>query len=261
MGTGPGTFGPQEALADQFRLELVDRRGFGRTPPRVTGVDFDRDADDVLEVLTRGADGSDTPAAHLLGHSYGAVVSLVAAGREPSLVRSLTVIEPPAFGLARGTEAVDRTEERLRPLFPAPPGAEPAAWYASFLRGLGFALPADPTIPDEELADVRASMTERFPGEARPNLEAIREAGVPVLVVRGDWSAAGETARELAGAAFAAICGVVAAQTGGRVVVIAGAAHNPQLSRPERFNDELRAFIHEAERGRSGADPAGAAAG
>lgn len=39
------------------------------------------------------------PDDHLCGHSYGAVVSLFAAEVARDL-RSLTVIEPPAFGLA-----------------------------------------------------------------------------------------------------------------------------------------------------------------
>ena len=39
------------------------------------------------------------PGDHLCGHSYGAVVSLFAAEVARDL-RSLTVIEPPAFGLA-----------------------------------------------------------------------------------------------------------------------------------------------------------------
>ncbi len=248
MSTGLATFEPQRELAGSFRLEFVDRRGFGDSPARPGGVDFERDADDVLELL---AIRRDHRGAHLVGHSYGAVVALVAAARNPALVRSLTVIEPPAFGLARGDAAVGRMEERMRRVFPAPAGAAPRAWYVSFLRGMGLTVPDDLPLSGKDVADIEASMNERFPGEAQPDLAAIRRAAVPVLVFRGDWSGAGEGARELAGAAFAAICEAVATGTGGRLVVVAGAAHNPQLTQPVRFNGTLLPFLRDAEARRS----------
>src|SRR5262249_60113101 len=92
FGWGEETFKAQCPLADRYKLLLVDRRGFGDTPPRDERVDFAKDADDVAELL-----GS-SERAHLVGHSYGGVVSLLAAARQPSAVRSLCVIEPPAFG-------------------------------------------------------------------------------------------------------------------------------------------------------------------
>jgi pimeloyl-ACP methyl ester carboxylesterase len=45
---------------------------------------------------------------HLVGHSYGGVITLLAAGRRPTAVRSLTVIEPPGTRVALGDPAVDR---------------------------------------------------------------------------------------------------------------------------------------------------------
>src|SRR5881392_3809104 len=92
FGWGEETWREQRALADHYKLLLVDRRGFGASSPNGP-VDFERDADDVAELL---GDGS-----HLVGHSYGGVVSLLAAARRPDAVRSLALIEPPAFGVAR----------------------------------------------------------------------------------------------------------------------------------------------------------------
>ena len=40
--------------------------------------------------------------AHLVGHSYGGVISLLAAAAVPERVRSLTVIEPPCTKVAAG---------------------------------------------------------------------------------------------------------------------------------------------------------------
>jgi pimeloyl-ACP methyl ester carboxylesterase len=98
FGWGEETWREQRPLADSHRLLLVDRRGFGGSPANGR-VDFERDAEDVAELLADGA--------HLVGHSYGGVVSLLAAARKPHAVRSLTVIEPPALGLVRGNPAVE----------------------------------------------------------------------------------------------------------------------------------------------------------
>src|SRR5215207_9318626 len=94
FGWGEETWQAQRPLADSsYRLLLVDRRGFGATPADGRP-DFERDADDIAALL-------DEPS-HLVGHSYGGVVSLLAAARRPDAIRSLAVIEPPALGLLRG---------------------------------------------------------------------------------------------------------------------------------------------------------------
>lgn len=46
--------------------------------------------------------------AHLVGHSYGGAVALHLARTRPGLFRSLTLIEPSAFHLLRGGDAIDR---------------------------------------------------------------------------------------------------------------------------------------------------------
>ena len=68
---------------------------------RSSGYDLEEQAKELLEILE--------PEDHLVGHSYGGVILLLAAAEAgPS---SLTVLEPPAFGVARGQPAVDRLIE------------------------------------------------------------------------------------------------------------------------------------------------------
>ena len=74
---GGGSWAAQRPLAERYRLRFVDRRGYGDSPP-TDGEDFDRDADDIAGLLDVGA--------HLVGHSYGAVACLVAAGRRPDAI-------------------------------------------------------------------------------------------------------------------------------------------------------------------------------
>ncbi|RSM70165.1 hypothetical protein DL991_38315 [Amycolatopsis sp. WAC 01375] len=71
--------------------------------------DFEADAALIAEQVL------DEPA-HLVGLSYGAIVALLAAVRRPEMVRTLTVVEPPAAGVVRGDEVVDAWDAELRQL-------------------------------------------------------------------------------------------------------------------------------------------------
>jgi len=228
FGWGEETWSDQRPLSEHYRLLLVDRRGFGRSPANGR-VDFERDADDVAEIL-------DAPS-HLVGHSYGGVVSLLAAALRPGSVRSLTVIEPPAFGVARGNEAI---EELVKDIDRAGTASEdPVDYRVRFLRGFGF--PAEPApLAGPDLEAARASMTERPPWEAQIPLDVLERAQLRTLVVRGDWCPAPDSARKRAGAAFHAVCDVLERSLGAERAVFP-ASHNPQrLGRI--FNDRLRAF-------------------
>ena len=102
MGGRP-TWSGQRALGDRFGLEILERPGFPPNPP-VDHVDFEEHAVLVAEAVGDGA--------HLVGHSYGGVITLLAAAPFRTRVRSLTVIEPPAMRVARGNPAVGRVHRR-----------------------------------------------------------------------------------------------------------------------------------------------------
>jgi pimeloyl-ACP methyl ester carboxylesterase len=227
FGWGEETFGEQRPLAERYRLLLVDRRGFGGSPANGR-VDFERDADDVVELLGDGA--------HLVGHSYGGVVSLLAAGRRPEAVRSLLLIEPPAFGIARGHAAV---EELIANISAAAITDDPAEYRMRFLQGFGFPAQRE-SLDGARLQAARASMTERPPWEAEVPLDELEGAGLRVLLVQGDWCPAPDSARALAGEAFRAVCDVLHERLAAERAVFPS-AHNPQkLGR--LFNDRLRDF-------------------
>lgn len=228
FGWGAETWREQRPLADEYRLLLVDRRGFGASPADGR-VDFERDAEDVAELLADGA--------HLVGHSYGGVVSLLAAARRPDAVRSLVLIEPPAFGVARGNAAV---EELIRDIGAAAGATQdPSEYRAAFLRGFGFPAQAN-ALDGEPLGAARASMTERPPWEAQIPLDDLAAAGLRVLLVQGDWCPAPDSARARAGAAFRAVCDVLDERLRPERAVFP-AAHNPQKL-GTMFNDRVRAF-------------------
>jgi pimeloyl-ACP methyl ester carboxylesterase len=104
---GSWAWSEQRPLAERHTLLVVDRPGFADGSP-IEAVDFEVDAELVAELL------ESTPS-HLVGHSYGGVVSLLAAARRPGAVHSLAVIEPPAFGVAAASWASgDRGRPRSR---------------------------------------------------------------------------------------------------------------------------------------------------
>src|SRR5436305_2364172 len=92
------TWHHQLELADDWALSLPNRPGFAGSPAAGCG-DFATEAPLVAELLAGGA--------HLVGHSYGAVIALIAAGARPGAVRSLTVSEPGCLHVASGRPEVD----------------------------------------------------------------------------------------------------------------------------------------------------------
>jgi pimeloyl-ACP methyl ester carboxylesterase len=96
-------------LASTFHVYRPDRRGHGRTPDVPGPITYALMADDTIAFLERVVGGS----AHVVGHSDGAVVALVAALRRPDLVRRLVV----ASGVFRhdgwAPGAIDLDEETM----------------------------------------------------------------------------------------------------------------------------------------------------
>ena len=105
-GAGPRTtWVGVEPLAAGWTLRFAYRRGYGASPEPVAGrQDFDVDARDLEPLLARRP--------HLVAHSYGGLGASIVATRQPELVRSLTLIEPPLYALSRG----DAAAEHLRSL-------------------------------------------------------------------------------------------------------------------------------------------------
>jgi pimeloyl-ACP methyl ester carboxylesterase len=249
LSWGTFAFRAQRPLAGDRELVLPDRRGYG-TSAASGRADFDVDAGDVAALLGDGA--------HLVGHSYGAVVALLAAARRPEAVRTLTVAEPAALATARGDPAVEELIEALTDVYAAAPSLAPAEFGLRFLEALGYRrgvdMPAHPRLTPESIRAAEATMTERPPWDAEIALGALASADLPVLVVSGRWDnlAAGEQA--LGRRAFGAVCDALTAALGARRVVIDGWAHGCQYSgRP--FNDALRSFWDGAPAVRTVIDP------
>jgi len=104
-------------------LLLPDRCGHGASPASGRA-DFEADAEDVAALLGERA--------HLVGHSYAAVVALLVAARRPEAVRTLTVVEPAAFAAPRGDPAVEELIATLADLQAAAPDLAPAEFVLRY---------------------------------------------------------------------------------------------------------------------------------
>lgn len=218
------TWSAQRPLAEQFEIVAPNRRGFPPGPD-VEQVDFEDEAI-WLEPFVE-------PGTHLVGHSYGGVIALLAAARHPELLRSLTVIEPPAFGVARGIPAVDEFIARIEEHWTSGP-RDPAAFLRGFLSLVGSSTPPGNFTP-ELLQGARTLMVERSPVEAVIPFEELAPAPFPKLVVSGGHSTA-----------FEALCDVLEERLGAERAVLPGAGHSVQrLGAP--FNELLASFVERAE--------------
>jgi len=222
--SGRPTWAAQKPLAERFELVVLDRPGFPPNPP-VERVDFEKDADLVSRLLRHGD--------HVVGHSYGGVISLLAAAARPDLPASLTVIEPPATSVALDDPDVASFAARGAALYASGRSDDPDAFLRRFLTAVGSSFdPPSPLTPELEQG-ARALMVERGPWEASIPLATLAAAGFPKLVVSGAHHAA-----------FDAICDALERELAAERLVLPGFGHTVQLH-PE-FNAALVDFVERA---------------
>lgn len=178
-GAGPKTtWTGLDSLAERWTLVAVYRRGYPPSPPVSNGgQDFLIDTEDLAAVF-------DEYRPHVVAHSYGCLGTLLAAGRDPSLVRSVTLIEPPLYFLAPGDPNVARLKLVGDAVLTEGLDADPAILREFLTLSGSPGVDADP-LPAPVQAAVRRAHRGRLPGAARPDLKALRTAGIPALVASG----------------------------------------------------------------------------
>jgi pimeloyl-ACP methyl ester carboxylesterase len=220
VGNGPATWSALQPLAERYELVVPNRGGYPPNPP-LERIDFAVQADELAPLL---GDGS-----HLVGHSYGGVISLLMAARHPDRVRSLAVSEPPAFGVARGWPEVEELSAGLDELFESGP-RDPDAFLRRFLALVGSNTRLPEPLPPELEQGARALMVERPPWEAEIPLDELAAAPFPKLVVSGAHNPA-----------FDAVCDVLEERLGAERAVLPGAGHS--LPRAPGYPERLKAFL------------------
>lgn len=211
LTTGDEEWEGQRSLAgERYRVVVPDRRGYGESRT-AGGEDFLRDGEDVAELLGEGA--------HLVGHSYGGLAALVAADRRPEAVLSLTLMEPPAFGLCADHPAVASLVADLQSLW-----ARTELTDRQFLEGfLGLVGISPEDLPGEMLETLTQRVPVvrqgRVPWEPRNRIQLGRltRSSIPTLVISGDHHGA-----------WNAVCAELTRRLNARAVTIRGAGHDMQ---------------------------------
>jgi len=226
---GETHFAAQQRLASRgWQVVVPDRPGHGKSPDPGRPDDADLDGALVADLLGDGA--------HLVGHSFGDCVALAAAAQRPGSVRSLTIIEPAMAALAIKKPVVRRFVFGLvKALFLS---FSPETRIQKFIKLVNIPPELRGGSDAEELRRMGIAIRKlKLPskGALAEQLETVRKAGIPLLVISGGWSPA-----------FDAVCDTVAELGGGSRLDIASPHHFPQLISDE-FNQKLASFMQEAD--------------
>jgi pimeloyl-ACP methyl ester carboxylesterase len=219
------TWRKQRELAERWSLVIPSRPGFGESPPLERN-DFEVEASMFAELLGDGA--------HLVGHSYGAVIALLAAAERPDAILSLTVSEPGCLRVAAGTPVVDEMIANGERLFSHSEDIPSEDFLRLFRGGAGSAYDTPDELPEELLHGVELLKRERPSWEAEIPLERLAAADFPVLVLSGGHSDA-----------FEAVCDALAQALAAEREVIAGRGHTVPSTGPP-YNERLEAFMRAA---------------
>jgi pimeloyl-ACP methyl ester carboxylesterase len=232
LGTGPrlvlvhGGIGPelswerQLPLAERHTLVIPWRRGY-EPSPLAERQDFEADVED-LDALVEPGD-------RLVGFSYGGLSASIVAGRRADELSALVLIEPPLFSLAPDDPQVRPMLELSSRFTSGETENDPEAHW-QFLAVAGIKRPRD----EAEARDIerltRMARHLRPPLDAHPNLDAIRQAGLPTLSVSGEHNPGIDR-----------ICDLITERAGGERLRLAGSRHAVQ--RAPGFNERLEAFL------------------
>ncbi|HLT82669.1 MAG TPA: alpha/beta hydrolase [Phototrophicaceae bacterium] len=225
LATGPAEWEAQRPLAAEgYELVVPTRSAYATTG--AGGEDFLADGREVAELLGDGA--------HLVGHSYGGLVALVAADLRPGAVLSLVLAEPPLFPVAADRPEVARLQARLAEAFTS--GRDDRQFLEHFLRLVGTPVEELPAgLLDELEGRVPALRRGRQPWEAPVPVAHLRSAPFPTHAVSGQHDVP-----------FHAVCVALARDHGAELHVLPGAGHEVQLA--PGFNALLRSVWQRATR-------------
>ena len=227
LSGGDESWEDQKPLGSRgYELVVPDRQCYGGSPDP-GGEDFLRDSEDLLPLLS--------PGVHLVGHSYGAVAAMFAAGKRSEDVRSLVLVEPPAYTLAAEDPAVAEMVAAQQSLW-ARDDLSDRDFLEEFLPLIGVDASSLPSgLLDKMSAGVPQMRAGRRVWDVELPVEAMDGAQFPIAVVSGGHHSA-----------FDAMASALADRIGAPKVTIKGNGHEVQGT-GEAFNAFLLDFWKAAD--------------
>lgn len=248
-----------DVFADQYRVTAYSRRYHWPNEPITEDADyaFDEHVSDLEAVLHRlRTDEHAAEPVHLVGHSYGGFLGLVAAIRSPGLLASLVLVEPPVVTLfvsdpprpleilrlflTRPRAALELVKFGVKGLGPATAAAERGDMEEA-TKTFGRAVMGDAyrDISEERMEQVRANtFRAEFTGSGFPSVtpDEVRAVDIPTLLVEG---------AESPGLFHQIVRRLEEFLPDVRAVEIAGTSHLVHETRPTEFNRRVLAFLEE----------------
>jgi pimeloyl-ACP methyl ester carboxylesterase len=238
FGDGFDSWGTACALIGKRRRTVViDRPGFGEDLAADARFSIAGEARALLDATAEMGISS----LHLVGHSYGALVTLEMAVTRPDLVRSLHLIEPPLLDLLPQEPIVREMDQRVRWIMENHAEIGDEAATESFFSMIGGRRMVERLRGTPDWARLSSYATRFARGEPAgcyPSSSLVRLAGtIPVKLYTGGRSHA----------ALRLITAELANRIdGARLVDIPDAGHAVQMAR-EEFLDALFALVHDAD--------------
>lgn len=243
-----------EVLADEFRVITYDRRANARSTMNVPqNFTIEQQSRDAVAVLHAAGETS----AYVFGNSSGAVIALDMAKTQPQAVRTAVVHEAP---LARLSPRAAKWQRFFASVYLT------AFRWGSTLASLRFFLGArlpvrqmiqatrevnahreqsgEPYIGDKEATDFLVKQELLPVTNYLPDVERIRQNGVPVVVAVSRWGLDRQ-------AWYAEVAQLLAEQLGCELVTFPG-HHGSFLDMPAEWAAALRGVLHRAGAGARG---------
>ena len=176
----------EAVLVDRYQLIRYHRRGFAGSDPHAGPFSIDQQAADALALLRTLR----VERAHVVGHSYGAMTALQLACAAPSIVHSLTLLEPPKTTAERkGSPVFEQLIQKYRS--GDVKGAVDS--FMAFVGGPDWNIEVQRTVPggvEQAEADAATFFDVELPAMAAWILDEdeARRISQPVLYITGDES-------------------------------------------------------------------------
>ncbi len=179
-----------ERLATRFRVIRYSRRyHFPDRPAQVSDYSPDLHARDLVALIR----ALHLDRVHLVGHSYGGVVALLAAASAPDLIRTVTVEEPVLMSLIDGTDLMEQQKKEratvmadIRQKFSAGEPNRAADEFLDWVRGNDGRFPS-PSEQKQIAYDNETTLLPMSAGSAATfTCEAAQKFSRPSLLLYGE---------------------------------------------------------------------------
>jgi pimeloyl-ACP methyl ester carboxylesterase len=230
------------ALARSFRVLTYDRRGHSHSQRPAGQGSVQEDVADLAALIEQ----LDLAPAHILGNSFGAVITLRLAAARPELFRSLLVHEPPLFGILGSfppAEPIQAAQTRIRAVIDLLQKGEMEAAARQFMDNVAFGPGAWQQFPPEmrrtSVDNAPTFLDEERDSESRTiALSGLAGFSRPMLLTQGDQSAP----------FFPVIMDKLAeALPGAEHQTLVGTGHVPQVTHPDEYVRTIESFIGRIE--------------